>query len=113
MSGKTVALSGSPTGSVTINPATAVSDSQGRAVFTVADANAESVTFSASDTTDSVPITQTAMVQFQVPAPSATASTVDAKQARWSLTVRRRTSSRSRSWTNSPTLSRARRFRPN
>jgi hypothetical protein len=74
---KTVSLSGSPAGSVAINPPSATTNQQGQAVFNVADTNAETVTFRATDATDgNLAISHTASVQFELPAPSATASTV-------------------------------------
>ncbi len=66
VSGKTVTLSPSA-GSSTISPASTgsnVTDSNGQATFTVTDSTAETVTYSATDTTDILPINQTAKVTF-------------------------------------------------
>jgi predicted aconitase with swiveling domain len=83
VSGETVALT-SPSTTATVTPSSAVTGANGvaagTAVFTVTDTAAETVTFSASDTTISsspVPFTQTAAVDFEVPALSPTASTVE------------------------------------
>ncbi len=82
VSGKTVTLSGSSSNAV-ITPSTAsggaMTDSNGKATFTVADATVEDVTFTADDTTDGIPITSTpAVVDFESPAPSASTSTMTA-----------------------------------
>lgn len=74
--GKTVALAGSPSNSVTVGPTT-TTDSQGRAVFQATDPRAETITFSATDATDHVALDHTATVAFEIPSPSATESTVD------------------------------------
>ncbi len=74
ISGKTVTLSG--TGSATITPAHAVTTiDNGAAVFAVSDLAEEAVAFSAEDTTDGIPITQTANVTFVTP-PAASGSTI-------------------------------------
>ncbi len=75
--GKTVTLTGA-SGSSVITPASVVSASDGTAVFTVTDATPESVTYSASDTTDSVDITQTASVTFAAPVVTPSHSSVSA-----------------------------------
>jgi hypothetical protein len=75
----TVALAtSSPTAS--IRPATLTTNMNGVASFTVTDPVAESVTFTATDTTVSpnILIAATALVQFETPAVSATASVVTA-----------------------------------
>jgi len=59
-------------------PATVVTNASGVATFTVTDSTAESVTYSATDATDSIPITQTASVNFQTPTVSAAHSSVAA-----------------------------------
>ena len=76
MAGKTIQLTGL-SGASTIVPATSgsdVTDANGLATFSVADAVAESVVFQAKDTTDSVTLTDTASVLFGV-APSVSAAT--------------------------------------
>jgi protocatechuate 3,4-dioxygenase beta subunit len=50
-----------------ITPATAVTDANGQATFTVTDATAEPVTYSATDTTDNVAVSQTAVVTYAAP----------------------------------------------
>ncbi|MGD0381802.1 MAG: Ig-like domain-containing protein [Acidimicrobiales bacterium] len=77
VSGKTVTLSANSTHAV-VTPSTGVAtDSNGHATFSVADGTAESVAFTATDVTDSgLVMTHTATVDFEVPAPSATTSTV-------------------------------------
>src|SRR5439155_6727862 len=65
-------------GSSTITTLSGTSDAAGQATFSVEDTVAESVTYSAHDTTDTVDLTPTATVQF-VPGPvSASISTVSA-----------------------------------
>ncbi len=79
VSGKTVTLSASSTKAVitpTSNPN--ISNGEGEATFTVGDTTAESVTFSAQDTTDNISITQTVTVDFEVPAASASRSSMSA-----------------------------------
>ena len=63
VSGKTVTLAQGG-GSSTISAASGLSNSSGVVTFTVKDSKAEAVTYTATDTTDSVPITQTATVTF-------------------------------------------------
>jgi photosystem II stability/assembly factor-like uncharacterized protein len=60
--GKTVALAQNHHAIISGSPATTNGD--GQASFTARDATAEGVTFSATDTTDSVPLDQTATVTF-------------------------------------------------
>jgi hypothetical protein len=73
VSGKSVTLSASG-GSATITPATAQTNADnGVAVFTVQDAIPETLTFTATDATDSIVIPQTITLQFQAP-PAAAAS---------------------------------------
>ena len=77
VSGKTVTLSASSTNAQIAAGATPdVTDSSGKATFTVSDATAETVTFTAKDVTDGVTIAETAPVQFVTPAVSASTSTV-------------------------------------
>jgi hypothetical protein len=64
--GKTVKLAASG-GNAVISPASAVTDSNGSAIFMMTDLTAETVTYTATDATDGVPVTQTASVTFGVP----------------------------------------------
>lgn len=64
VSGKKVKLSANGGHSVIAPALEVVSDEQGQAVFTVTNAYAEQVTYSAKDTTDNVNIAQTATVTF-------------------------------------------------
>lgn len=63
VSGKAVALA-QGSGNSTISAASGPSNSSGVVTFTVKDTKAETVTYSATDTTDSIAITQTAAVGF-------------------------------------------------
>jgi len=63
VSGKTVTLA-QGTGSSTITTVTGTTNSSGQATFTVKSSRAETVTYTATDTTDSVVVTQTASVTF-------------------------------------------------
>jgi subtilase family serine protease len=63
VSGKTVTL-GQGTGHSTISPSSGTSDSSGVVKFSVTDTTAESVTYTATDSTDSVTVSQTATVNF-------------------------------------------------
>jgi len=65
-SGKTVVLSAG-SGTSVISPSSAVTDGSGRAVFTVTDNIAETVTYTARDTTHNVTVEQTATVAFLRP----------------------------------------------
>ena len=80
VSGKTVTLAASSSTAVIAPSAAdggAVTDSNGKATFTVSDATAEDVTFTATDTTDRVTISPSqALVHFEKPTASATNSTV-------------------------------------
>ncbi len=69
VSGKTVTLSAG-SGSSTISPASGPSNASGVVTFTVKDSVVESVTYTATDTTDGVTITQTATVAFTVTIPA-------------------------------------------
>jgi hypothetical protein len=62
-SGKTVTLS-QGSGSSSISLASAVTESNGRAIFTVTDIHAETVTYTAKDVTDNVTVSQTTTVSF-------------------------------------------------
>ena len=79
VSGKSVILSG--TGGATISPAgPVITGVNGEATFAVTDTTAESVVFSAEDSTDGLALTNTVTIDFQTPSaptPSATLSTVD------------------------------------
>jgi hypothetical protein len=81
-SGKSVTLSqGSGHSTIEVNGtpgATATTDGSGQAVFTVSDTTVEPVTYTATDTTDSVTVTQTAGVTFAAPTASATNSSISA-----------------------------------
>ena len=77
VSGKTVTLS-QGTGSSTISAASGASNASGVVTFTVKDTKAETVIYTAKDTTDNVTITQTASVTFATGPVSATKSTVTA-----------------------------------
>ncbi|HET9177623.1 MAG TPA: Ig-like domain repeat protein [Terriglobia bacterium] len=63
VSGKTVSLTAG-SGNSTISAPSGVSDANGVVTFTVKDGTAETVTYSAKDTTDNTTITQTATVTF-------------------------------------------------
>ncbi|HWD00254.1 MAG TPA: Ig-like domain-containing protein [Candidatus Sulfopaludibacter sp.] len=76
ISGKTVTLAG--TGSSTITTVSGTTNASGQATFTVKDTHVESVTYTATDTTDSLALTNTASVNFTVGAASPTTSTVTA-----------------------------------
>jgi Pro-kumamolisin, activation domain/Bacterial Ig-like domain (group 1)/OmpA-like transmembrane domain len=66
VAGKTVTLAASG-GNALLSPASAVTDSNGSAIFMMTDLTAETVTYTATDATDGVPVTQTASVIFGVP----------------------------------------------
>jgi hypothetical protein len=66
VAGKTVSLAAS-SGSSVITPATAVTTTSGVAVFTVTDLTAEAPTYTATDVTDGITITQTQVLKFGVP----------------------------------------------
>ncbi len=75
--GKTVTLSSSSTTAViTPTSASGGTNTMGQATFEVADGTAEVVTFTATDTTDGIPLTSTATVTFALPIASASASTI-------------------------------------
>ncbi len=81
VSGKSVTLS-QGSGSSTINPSTAVTtNASGQAIFTVTSVKAETVTYTATDATDSLTVTQTGTVTFVPGAVDAAASTVVASKA--------------------------------
>ncbi len=76
VSGKTTSLQGAPSGNVELHPITADSattDSSGEAEFDVSDSHAETVTFTATDTTDNLVVSKTVAVTF-TPGPPDTAS---------------------------------------
>jgi len=63
--GKTVALGLQGTGHAVVTPPSAVTDQNGQANFAVKDSTVETVTYTASDTTDDLPITgQSVMIAF-------------------------------------------------
>ncbi len=71
--GKTVTLSASPSANAMISPASAVTNtSNGAAVFTVTDLVPEALTFTATDITDSLPLSMTPTLPFVTP-PAASA----------------------------------------
>ena len=75
--GKTVSLSS--TGSAVVGaPTPATTGSNGQVSFPLNDSVAETVTLTATDTTDSVPLTSMPSVTFATASPSASASTVTA-----------------------------------
>ena len=84
-SGKSVTLSqGSGSSTIAVSGtagSTATTDAGGQAQFTVTDHNAETVTYTATDTTDSVAVTQTAAVTFAAPVTSASNSAISALSA--------------------------------
>jgi hypothetical protein len=76
-SSKTATISTGSGSSATLG-STIATDAKGVAIFTVTDSAPETVTFTATDTTDSpnIPITATASTQFETPTVSAAKSTV-------------------------------------
>jgi hypothetical protein len=81
VSGKTVMLSANSTSAV-ITPSTGVAtDSNGHATFGVSDGTTGDVEFTADDTSDNIPVTSAATVEFEAPAPSASSSTVTASSS--------------------------------
>ena len=79
VSGKTVNLAA--TGAATVVPAASgseVTDANGQAKFFVKDTTAQTVTLTASDTTDTIGVTQTAQATFSTPTLDAAASKVSA-----------------------------------
>jgi hypothetical protein len=71
ISGKSVSLTAAA-GSATITPSSAVTDNDGAAVFSITDLSTENLTLTATDTTDSVTLTQKPSLSF-VPPPAASA----------------------------------------
>jgi len=65
--GLNVTLAPASGSSATVSPASQTTNDNGTATFTVTDAKTESVVFSATDTTDAVPIVDTASVTFGTP----------------------------------------------
>ena len=79
VAGKTVSLQSSPgTSAQVVAPSPATTDPAGQVSFKLTDTVAESVTLTATDTTDNVILTSQPTVQFQTSVASATASTVTA-----------------------------------
>ena len=60
---------------------TATTDTSGQAVFTVSDTTAENVTYTATDTSDAVTVTQTAAVTFAAPVATPSNSSITARSA--------------------------------
>ena len=75
VAGKSVTLSASST-NAQITPGSAVTGANGAATFTVSDGTAETVTFSAQDTTDGVSVSATTQVMFETSAASSTNSLI-------------------------------------
>lgn len=71
IAGKTISLAANAGSSVTIAPATAVTDAYGQASFTVTNLVAEDVTFTGTDTTDGLVLTDTPTLTFEVPTAAA------------------------------------------
>lgn len=81
IAGKNITLS-QGNGSSTIAPsAGATTNSSGQAVFTVTNTKAETVTYTATDTTDSIALTQTGTVTFEPGAVDANLSTIDSSKS--------------------------------
>jgi len=80
VSGKIVSLSAG-SGTSTVSPSSGTSSASGVVSFTVKDTKAETVTYTATDTTDNFQITQTVAVSFTPGTPSSTASTVSVAPA--------------------------------
>ncbi|MGO8862365.1 MAG: beta strand repeat-containing protein [Acidimicrobiales bacterium] len=80
--GKSVTLSqGSGHSTIEVNGtagSTATTDAGGQAIFTVSDSTAEDVSYTATDTSDSVTVTQTTTVAFAAPLATASNSSVAA-----------------------------------
>ena len=75
VTGKTVSLS-AQSGHSVVTPVSVVSDQNGDAAFSVTDATVESVTYTATDTTDNLPITgQSVTVAFTTPSSGSTTTT--------------------------------------
>ncbi|WP_322907541.1 Ig-like domain-containing protein, partial [Paenibacillus sp. SGZ-1009] len=81
VSGKNVTLA-QASGSSTITPNSAVAtDSNGQATFTVTSQKMETVTYTATDSSDSIPITQTKQITFTAGAVNAAQSNVTVSKA--------------------------------
>jgi len=76
--GKTVSLVDSPLGASTITPASGTTNLNGQATFTVKSTSVGTVTYTATDTTDSVQVNQQPQVSFIASTVSASHSTVSA-----------------------------------
>ena len=73
VSGKTVTLNATPSGSVAISPSSGVSkNDNGAVIFTITDLTQETVSFTATDTSDGVPLQDQPQIEFLVP-PAASA----------------------------------------
>src|SRR5207237_184795 len=75
--GKVISLAAG-SGSSTITTVSGTTNASGQASFTVKDASVESVTYTATDSTDTLTITQTATVTFTVGPVTAGTSTISA-----------------------------------
>ncbi len=68
VSGKTVTLAANPSGNVVITPASGVSNvDNGAVIFTVSNLAQETVTLSATDATDNIPLNDAPDIEFLVP----------------------------------------------
>ena len=65
--GKAVSLAAASGTAAKVTPSSVTTDQSGVAAFSVTDGSEEAVQFTATDTTDSVPITETATVTFGSP----------------------------------------------
>jgi hypothetical protein len=83
VAGKLVTLGFGTSSAMTSDPNPATTDSSGKATFVVTDSVVETVTLTATDTTDAIALTPSspATVVFAPPGPSATTSTVVAQSA--------------------------------
>ncbi|MGD0882137.1 MAG: Ig-like domain-containing protein [Acidimicrobiales bacterium] len=77
VAGKSVTLDATGSATVTTQGAgTDVTDAEGQAMFDVRDSTAETVTVSATDSTDSIPVVQTAQVTFAAPTANLPSSSI-------------------------------------
>ena len=68
VAGKTITLTANPGSNAIINPSTGVSSvSNGAVVFTITDIQPQTVTFTATDTSDGIKLTQSASIPFNTP----------------------------------------------
>jgi hypothetical protein len=78
IAGKAVTLTSSSSTAKVTGPSPALTDSNGQTTFTVTDTVAEPVTLTATDTTDTITVTQKPILTFQAPKVDASHSTVSA-----------------------------------